>query len=101
MNASLPEGMMPLDESFEIKERIPLRFDKDEAAEFQVEATRILKEMVEPAQVTNAVRGLPVEAASAIISQQYRLADSVEIDLIPTWWNRLPFLTFRILVEEK
>lgn len=101
MNASLPEGMMPLDETFEIKERIPLRFDKDEVAEFQVEASRILKEMVEPAQVTNAVRGLPVEAASAIISQQYRLADSPEIDLTPQWWNRLPFLTFRIVVEEE
>lgn len=101
MNANLPEGMTAVEETYQIHDRRVLSFVEGETIEFTIEASRWIEEKIEAAQLTAAIRGLPLENALTLIQQQFRLARLPEIIVRPGWWSRLPFLTFRIAVEER
>ncbi len=101
MNANLSASMTAVEDTLQIENREPISFRKGESLEFTVEATRLVKAKIEAAQITAAVRGFPLESASTWLNQQYRLASSPELSIHPIWWNRLPFLTFRMVVEEQ
>jgi hypothetical protein len=101
MNASLPNGMSAVEGSYKLHDRRMSRFVEGEFIEFTIEASRLMKEKIEAAQLTAAIRGLPLENALTFIQQQFRLTGLPEITVRPTWFSRLPFLTFRIAVEER
>jgi hypothetical protein len=101
MNANLPEGMAAVEETYQIHDRRVKNFIEGESIEFTIEASRWIEEKIEAAQLTAAIRGLPLENALTLIQQQFRLASLPEIIVRPGWWSRLPFLTFRMAVEER
>jgi len=101
MNANLPNGMTAVEGSYKIHDRRMSRFVEGEFIEFTIEASRLMEEKIEAAQLTAAVRGLPLENALRLIQQQFRLTGLPEITVSPAWFSRLPFLTFRIAVEER
>lgn len=101
MNANLPEGMAAVEDTYRIHDRRVKNFIEGESIEFTIEASRWIEEKIEAAQLTAAIRGLPLENALTLIQQQFRLASLPEIIVRPAWWSRLPFLTFRMAVEER
>ncbi|MFN7034833.1 MAG: baseplate J/gp47 family protein [Bellilinea sp.] len=101
MNANLPEDMTEVEGSLQYRNKGKISFREGEAVEFMVEANRLVKAKIEAAQITAAIRGLPLENAFELVNQQFRLAASPEILIQPAWWRRLPFLTFRMVVEER
>ncbi len=101
MNANLPVGMATVEGTFQYREIGQITFREDEWAEFTLAASRLIKADVEAAQITAAVRGLPPEQAVEMINHQNQLAAPPEILIQPSWWKRLPFLTFRMVVMEE
>lgn len=101
MNANLPEGMTAVEKTYQIHERKMKNFIEGESIEFTIEASRLIEGKIEAAQLTAAIRGLPLENALTLIQQQFRLVGLPEIIVRPAWWSRLPFLTFRMAVEER
>lgn len=100
LNANLTDEMVPVRDTFQIRNREQNTFIERDSVEFTVEAARMIEEKIEPAQLTGSIRGMPMDTAVALITRQYRLGSSPEIIIQPVWWSRLPFLTFRIFVEE-
>jgi len=101
MNANLPERMTVLEDTFQYRHKGQSSFQEGESVEFTIEARRLVKTKIEAALITSSVRGLALESASERVSQQYQLVSPPEIFVQPVWWKRLPFLTFRIGVEER
>jgi hypothetical protein len=63
--------------------------------------TRSLQSVVDPERSARAVAGMTPGEAVAKLEGAYLLSDPVQIRLFPRWWFRLPFLSFRISVEEE
>ena len=60
---------------------------------------RDLRSIIDPERTARSVVGMKPEAASAMLERSNILAEPVEIRLFPSWWFRLPFLSFRVQVE--
>ncbi|MEN4013424.1 MAG: baseplate J/gp47 family protein [Bellilinea sp.] len=100
LNASMLPGTRALEETLNIERLDAPQWKPGEPIYFQIRVSRIAQQAYEPAQITAWVRGLPVENARQILTERLDLATPAEIDLHPSWWLRLPYLTFRIAVGQ-
>ncbi len=100
LNASLPEGTRPLEDTLYIELLDAPQWKPGEPVYLRVKVSRSVQQKVEASQITAWVRGLPVGTAQEVLADQMGLAEPAKIDLRPTWWQRLPYLTFRIVVEQ-
>jgi len=67
---------------------------------FEIHASRELKPNINFSSVARAVQGLsPLEAGQRLESM-LPLASPPQIQLVPSWWPWLPFLQFRIVINE-
>jgi hypothetical protein len=59
-------------------------------------ASRVLHAQLAEPQAVSAVLGLPPAQAAQRLATGLPLAGPPHIDLVPSWWPRLPLLPFRI-----
>jgi hypothetical protein len=62
---------------------------------------RSLQAVVDPERSARVVAGMTPENAITLLGNTYLLDEPVQIQLSPKWWFRMPFLSFRISVEEE
>lgn len=100
LNAMLPDGARPLEDTLRIELLDVPQWHPGEPVYLRVKAVRTVQQDFESAQITAWVRGQPVETARQTLAHRLGLVEPVEIELYPAWWRRLPYLTFRIAVEQ-
>jgi len=68
-------------------------------AGWQIEAGWQTEEQIDTQQVIRLTIGLPISDAKSRLSQALSLNTPASITMQPAWWPRLPFLPFRISVN--
>jgi hypothetical protein len=101
LDASLPEGFSPLPDTLTVTTLTQPKLNADGSVSWTISAQRTLRAEIPEAQAIQLVVGLPLTQASQRLSNELPLADSPKISLNPTWWPRLPFLSFRIQVTSQ
>lgn len=98
LDAALPAGFAPLDETAAFF--LPETFDlgDDGRASWTMQAERPIRARLDPAAVSASVLGLEPAAAVRRLQADFPLAAAPRIVLTPAWWPRLPVLPFRIHV---
>lgn len=69
-------------------------------ARWRLQAERSIRPVVPESQVANMVMGLPPSEAIPKLEANLPLDGRPQILLYPSWWPRLPYLSFRIMVKE-
>jgi hypothetical protein len=101
LNANLPKGFDPLDGSLEIEHLGAPVLGSDSVARWKMGARRQLQARVSEPQIVRMALGLDPQQASQRLEATLPLETSPEIELVPSWWPRLPILPFRIVVLEQ
>ncbi len=75
--------------------------DADGIVRWTARASRTIVPQMDVEQIIQQLLGRPVQQAKEIIAAQVPLATQPEISQFPSFWNRLPYLPFRLHVVEK
>ncbi len=99
LDASLPEGFAPLNETVDFSVPEEFTLNEDGNAEWTMQAERLIRARLDPAAVALAALGLESEAAARRLAADFPLAAAPRISVTPAWWPRLPVLPFRVYVS--
>lgn len=72
---------------------------ENRSVSFQMHAAGVAVAQIDDRQVASDVRGLPIEKARQLMRQRLPLAREPTVVVEPDWLGRLPWFTFRILVD--
>jgi hypothetical protein len=71
---------------------------EEQVVSFKMQSYGEAVAQIDTSQVTSEVRGLPLEQARRLLSQQLLLDEEPAVTVEPNWLGRLPWLPFRISV---
>jgi hypothetical protein len=99
LDASLPDGFVPLDESAAFSMPAAFTTEDDGGVSWTMSAERLIRARLDPAQAALLILGLDPAAAAQRLQERLPLAEAPAVLLSPSWWPRLPVLPFRIYVS--
>jgi hypothetical protein len=98
MDAYTPNGTIEISNSLVLTQTDRPILMNGGNAQFKIKATRTIKAEIVKNQIIQDILGAPVNLAVERLSASLPLADKAQINLIPSWWPRLPWLGMRIEV---
>ena len=99
LDASLPDGYIGNEGPINIiQSEAPIR-RSDGSYAWQVMANRDISFNIVPEKINQSILGLKVNTAVAVLEEEYLLKSPPIIKVTPSFWKRLPLLSFRIDVE--
>jgi hypothetical protein len=101
LDANLPPGFRPVDDSLRTHFSAEPVVDENGAARWMLDAERVLQADWSRELAVMVIRGRSLEDASQILQAAFSLSTAPQITLFPKWWIRLPFLPFRIAVVQQ
>jgi hypothetical protein len=96
LNASTPEGYVPVPETTRIYHEQPSQIDDQEFITWDLTLRQHVQKDVLTNQIAWLSRGLPVRAAIAKLQTEQQFAEPPGIKVSPSWWPLMPFLHYRI-----
>ena len=101
LDANLPPGFRPVDDSLRTHFAAEPVVDENGAARWELDVERELQADLSRELAVMVIRGRSLEDASQILQAAFSLSTAPQITLFPKWWIRLPFLPFRIAVVQQ
>lgn len=101
LDASLPKGYRPVSREISIRPIGEQILDTGGSVRWQARISRTITTVWKPQEILPWITGRTVPEAAAFIARQLDLPNQPEIVLSPAWFDRLPFVAFRIRLVEK
>jgi hypothetical protein len=98
LNASAPLGFSPASESLTISRVTEPEIHNDGSANWRLRVEREIIQIVDASRVIQLVVGRGLGSARSALESNLPLENSPQIQMIPSWWQWLPMLPFRIEV---
>jgi hypothetical protein len=99
LDANLPDGFHPLEDSLKVERLTAPRLEEDGSAVWELVAQRSIQKNFSKNQIVQTILGLAPGAAKDRLASSLQLASEPHISLTPAWWPRLPLVPFRISVS--
>jgi hypothetical protein len=99
LNASEPEGFIPVPDTLTFKPVGTPVLDESGASHFDLQIERKSEHQIDLIHANALARGLPPKRAARILQTMLPLASAPEIELSPSWWPWLPLIPFGITVQ--
>ena len=96
-----PQGYQVVDGSLVIEQLSQPKVDDNSTARWQVKVSRILRAQWSDAQIAQALAGRSRGGAAEWLAGTLELSEAPQIEIMPNWWQRMPFLAFRIGVQSR
>jgi hypothetical protein len=96
-----PQGYQVVDGSLVIEPLSQPKVDENSTARWQVKVSRTLRAQWSDAQIAQALAGRSRGGAAEWLAGTLELSEAPQIEMMPNWWQRMPFLAFRIGVETR
>jgi len=100
MDSYTPNGYLPFANTLDITRISSPTLGEDGNSHWTISATRRLRVDIPVTRVVDIVKGVNVAQALERLSASLPLAEQAQINLLPNWWPRLPFLAMRIDVAQ-
>jgi hypothetical protein len=100
LDASLPDGYRVIPNSESIEQLTSPVWIDETTARWQIKASRMLQPIPNESQIASLIAGLSPHRAMTKLVEQADLASTPIILRHPSWWPLLPFLPFRIELQE-
>jgi hypothetical protein len=102
LDANRPEGFQPIPGTLEIQLFDPqAEMDDSGAAQWEMDVSWQLESAWSDDLAARAVAGRSPTEAGRVLSDLVPLSSPPAVRLFPSWWVRMPFLSFRIAVVRK
>jgi hypothetical protein len=104
-DANLPRGFAPVEGSLKVENLGALEPETQRprsevaAPRWRIQASRRLLARATASQAVQLVMGASPGKARQRLQQELALEEPPQIELIPSWWPRLPILPFRVTVQ--
>jgi hypothetical protein len=99
LNASEPEGFIPIPGTLTFKMVGTPVVDESGTSHFDLRVERTSKYQIDLLQANALARGLSPKAAARVLQTRLPLASPPKIILSPSWWPWLPLIPFGITVQ--
>ena len=96
-----PQGYQVVDGSLVIEPLSQPKVDENSTARWQVKVSRTLRAQWSDTQIAQALAGRSRGGAAEWLAGTLELSEAPQIEMMPNWWQRMPFLAFRIGVETR
>ncbi len=100
LDASLPEKFAPFPGEIEISIPEGYEMQEDGSVNFHLLVSRPIYADLDIASSQFLLIGKNIRAASAYLSSAFLLDGAPVIHTSPSWWRRMPFIPFRISVQQ-
>ena len=100
LDANLPQGYTPIEDTFILKQLTTPELGEDGSASWRINAEREILANIISGQIGKIISGLEIPQAIDRLNDALPLAHEAHIILAPSWWPRLPFLPMRIQVDQ-
>jgi hypothetical protein len=95
LDANIPEGTQAVPDTL-VTEMAGDSSLPEDTAHWEVRARRMVRTTVSQERLSTALVGKPAKEAETMLFQQLNLREAPEVAIFPSFWNRLPYLPFRI-----
>jgi hypothetical protein len=77
-------------------------FDENSTLHWEFETSQLVKPNIDENLIFQLITGKEINEAIKILKQSYQLQANPKIEVLPSFWQRLPFISFRnqIIVED-
>jgi hypothetical protein len=96
LDADIPYGYSQVPDSLIITHIEEPQIGSENISQWQIQAKRTIQAYISEEEVFNSTIGLTTAQASDNMASTLPVKGAPRIELIPSWWPRLPFLSFRI-----
>jgi hypothetical protein len=101
LNANLKPGLKSIENSLSLKTISEVVKQSNGTYSWTIEAVRQVGPQLSSNELIERLVSTPVGDVQSILAQQVELRKPSEVTLKPRWWTRMPFVSFRITLEEK
>lgn len=96
LNSDLDQNYLPVQGTIEyVINEDSIKLD-DEKIEFEVSSTQVYIPKIDNQQIIQKIVGLQKEQAVEVLKNEIKIDNEPQVSIIPSFWNHLPFLPFRI-----
>ena len=99
LDANLPEGFEPVSSGVATMPAGAPVTDADGMTAWKVQAQRLLRARIDPAETMRLIQGRNLSAAGRRLAGSLQLISAPSIKVTPAWWPWLPVFPFRIAVS--
>lgn len=96
LNSDLDQNYLPVQGTIEYRIDENSIILNDEMIEFEVRSSQVIIPKFDNQQIIQKIIGLQKEQAVLIIKNEIKVDKEPQVSIIPSFWNHLPFLPFRI-----
>ncbi len=100
LDANLGSGMKAVPGSLEVNSLTEIA-NQEGNYSWKVKARRLSEAQISMDDLSQAVVRMPLEQAKAYFDSSLQLDQNAEINITPHWWKYMPFVSFRIQIEEQ
>jgi hypothetical protein len=101
LDANRVEGFIPDGRPVRIQFLGQPVIEENSGVNWRISAERDLQAVIDPGRAGREVVATSPEHAILIMQNNYLLDEPARVEMSPWWWPRMPFLSFRILVDTK
>lgn len=100
LDANLGSGMKAVPASQKVNSLTGFSV-QDGSFTWKVDARRTTEEQISVDDLSQAVLRMPLEQAKTYFDSHLQLDQNTVIEIAPRWWTYMPFVSFRIQIEEQ
>lgn len=101
LNANLKPGMKSIENSLQIKSISDVVTQSSGGYAWTIEAARQVGPQLAGDEIIQSLVNTPLSEVQSLLAQQAMLRQPSEVILSPRRWTRMPFVSFRITLEEQ
>lgn len=99
LDANLPNGMTPVKGSLEVDPAANVELDAKGRPSWQVHVNRWIMPTVDHEMLTSRMAGINLGSVAETLSAIIPLRKASEVQISPSWWKWMPYISFRINLE--
>ncbi|MCJ7623650.1 MAG: hypothetical protein MUO76_09120, partial [Anaerolineaceae bacterium] len=99
LDANKPRGYLPVSNEISLTQLFSPVVDEHENISIRILAERNIQQEIKNELIAQELTGLNLQEAITFFESNYELEKKPEINIIPEFWKRLPFLAFRIAID--
>ena len=96
LNSDLNQNNLPVQGTIEYRINEDSIILNEETIEFEVRSSQVIIPKFDNQQINQKIIGLQKEEAVLVIKNEIKVDNEPLISIVPSFWNHLPFLPFRI-----
>jgi len=100
LDANLEDGFLPVPGTLRVSILDQPELGLDKLARWKIRAQRGIQTIISDSSVSSMLLGITPDQALARLNSEFNFEEPPRVRLLPEWWPRMPFVSFRITIHK-